>query len=192
MNSLIHVQKLSADLRPKLEAHFLSLSADDLRLRFGTALSPDATGEYVAAIDFDRDAVFGVYDDELAIVGVAHVVRDPEAAEIGLSVSPGFRGKGIGSALFRRAHEHARNHLIRTLFMHCLAENETMMHIARKSGMRIVTQPGEAQAFLDLPPRSPSTIAQELIEDQAALFDFAFKSQVLATRGILNTTRPKG
>lgn len=189
MNLLVHVHRLAADSRPKLEAHFLSLSSGDLRLRFGASVSPTAIQEYVAHIDFDRDAVFGVYDDELALVGVAHLARNSEAAELGLSILPGFRGKGIGSALFRRAHEHSRNHLIGALFMHCLAENETMMHIARKSGMKIVTHPGEAQAFLDLPPGSPSTIAQELIEDQAALFDFALKSQVLAARGILGTTR---
>ncbi|MGH8729899.1 MAG: GNAT family N-acetyltransferase [Burkholderiales bacterium] len=189
MTLLIHARRLSDESRPKLEAHFLSLSSDDLHLRFGTSLSKAAIADYVARIDFDRDAVFAVHDDELAIVGVAHLARNPDAAELGLSVAPGFRGKGIGSALFRRAHEHARNHLIRALFMHCLAENETMMRIARKAGMKIVIHPGEAQAFLDLPPWSPATIAQELIEDQAALCDFALKSQVLASRGVIETTR---
>lgn len=189
MTLLVHVRRLEVESRPKLEAHFLSLSSEDQHLRFGTSLSKDAIADYVARIDFVRDAVFGVYDDELAIAGVAHLARNPDAAELGLSVAPGFRGKGIGSALFRRAHEHARNHLIHALFMHCLAENETMMHIARKAGMKIVIHPGEAQAFLDLPPWSPSTIARELIEDQAALCDFALKSQVLAARNALETSR---
>jgi GNAT superfamily N-acetyltransferase len=184
MNSLVHVKRLSPAHRLKLKAHFLALPGEDLRLRFGAPLPPEAIEEYVDSIDFDRDAVFGVFDDDLNIAGVAHLARDPDVAELGLSVSASHRGRGIGSALFRRAHEHTRNQFIRALLMHCLAENDVMMHIARKSGMQIVTHPGEAQAVIALPPATPSSITGELLEERVALFDFGLKSQVLAARAL--------
>ena len=39
-----------------------------------------------------RDAVFGVLDDELRILGAAHVARSHDHAELGVSVLPGHRG----------------------------------------------------------------------------------------------------
>ena len=36
-------------------------------------LNDDALRKYVERIDFERDAVFGVYDDALRLVGAAHL-----------------------------------------------------------------------------------------------------------------------
>jgi RimJ/RimL family protein N-acetyltransferase len=188
-NSFVHVKRLLAADRTKLKAHFLALPREDIRLRFGAVLPPEAIEQYVDNIDFDRDAVFGVFDDDLSIAGVAHLARNPGVAELGISVIASHRGKGIGSALFRRAHEHTRNQFIRALLMHCLAENEAMMHIARKSGMQIVTHPGEAQAVIALPPATASSITGELLEERVALFDFGLKSQVLAARNLFAPPR---
>ena len=55
--------------------------------------------------------------------GVAHLALLDDHAELGLSVLPGHRGRGVGSALFERGAEHARNRSVPTLFMHCLREN---------------------------------------------------------------------
>ena len=65
------------------------------------------------------------------------------------------RGQGIGSALLARAADHVRNRFVTRLFMHCLAENATMLHIARKLGMQICIDTGEADAFLKLGARRP-------------------------------------
>jgi NADH dehydrogenase len=152
-------QRLNENARPALLAHFLALASSDRRLRFGTPLAEAAIAVYVDRIDFDDDAVFGVHDDDLALIGVAHIAFDDDAAELGVSVSAGHRNDGVGSALFERATEHARNRFVPTLFMHCLAENAAMMHIARRSGMDVVVDMGEAQAHLRLPPASPASRA---------------------------------
>src|SRR5260370_5808611 len=107
--NVVHVQRLSEASRPGLERHFLSLEAEDVRLRFGTAITAEAIVTYVARIDFDVDAVFGVHDDALSIVGVAHVAFTGDLAELGVSVLPGHRGDGIGGALLARAADHVRN-----------------------------------------------------------------------------------
>ena len=126
--------------------------------------------------------LFGFFADDLSLAGAAHVAVFDGVAELGVSVLAGYRRRGIGSALFERASGFARNHFIRTLFMHCLIENAAMMHIARKSGMKIVTDGGEADAHLELPPLDAGTIASEFLQERLALFDYGLKAQVLASQ----------
>ena len=178
----VPIKQLSPLSRAALIAHFLRLTSEDFRLRFGRSMTPDAMREYVAAIDFDRDAAFGAFDDDLRLAGVAHVGRTEDGAELGVSVVPDSRGKGIGSALFERAHGYARNQGLRQLFMHCLTENKAMMHIARKAGMNIVTEAGESDAHLELPPADVGTIARELLQERVALYDIALKTQLRAAK----------
>jgi GNAT superfamily N-acetyltransferase len=178
-------RELSRLERGKLLAHFLALDAEDRRLRFGLPASDDTIAGYVERIDFARDAVFGVFDDELNLAGVAHLARAEEHAELGVSVLPAHRGRGIGGALLERAHTHARNWGIGTLFMHCLAENAAMMHLARKQNMRIAAVGGEADAHLTLPPASAASLAQAMLAERVGLFDYALKSQFDATRRLL-------
>ena len=181
-NVNIVTNELSRVQRDALERHFLALNAEDRRLRFGVALSDHGIRDYVARIDFDRDAVFGVYDDDMNLAGAGHLARGEGFAELGVSVLPAHRGKGLGGALLARTHMHARNWGVPTLFMHCLSENGAMMHLARKQGMRIAAERGEADAYLELSPGDAASITTELFADRVALFDFALKSQAHAVR----------
>lgn len=171
----ILVRELSRAERPALERHFLALDGEDRRLRFGASLKDDALRAYVGRIDFERDALFGVFDDALAVIGAAHVARDRGQAELGVSVLPAHRGRGVGGALLARAHLRARNWGVRALFMHCLAENGAMMHIARKQGMDILAESGEADAWLKLSPADASSHFGEVFAQRVALFDYALK-----------------
>jgi len=182
MNESVPVQRLTESSRPALRKHFLSLDSEDLRLRFGVPIAPETIISYVDGIDFDVDAVFGVHDDELALIGVAHVGFTGDLAELGVSVLGGHRGQGVGSALLARAAEHVRNRFVTRLFMHCLAENATMLHIARKLEMKICVDAGEAEAFLKLPPADPASVTGEFVEQRLALFDYALKTQALRLR----------
>ncbi len=184
MNSGPYPKRLSPASREDLRVHFQALGAEDRRLRFGSMISDEGIALYVEKIDFDRDAVFGVFDDDLQLAGAAHVAVAAGAAELGVSVLPAFRGLGIGSALFDRASMFARNGLVRVLFMHCLTENAAMMHIAKKSKMRIVSGSGEADAHLELAPSSPSSITREMMQEQIALFDYTLRSHVLRAKRI--------
>lgn len=153
----------------------MALGAEDRRLRFGVAISDRAVRSYIARIDFERDAVFGASDDDLDLAGAAHLARSGGYAELGISVLAGHRGRGIGGALLARAHLHARNWGVRTLFMHCLAENASIMHLARRQGMQVVTAAGEADARLALPPADASSYLGAVFEQRVALFDYALK-----------------
>ena len=186
----IAIGELWPSERPELYEHFLSLGADDRRLRFGATLGDATVREYVARIDFGQDAVFGVLDDELRLLGVAHVARSPAFAELGVSVLEGFRGRGIGGALLARAHMRARNWGMGALFMHCLTENAAMMRLARRQGMDILTQSGEAEAWLRLAPADAASHFGEVFEQRVALFDYALKSQVASARRLAAALTP--
>lgn len=178
----VPVLQLSEANREAMKRHFLTLDAEDLRLRFEHVISETTLLKYVDSIDFEQDAVFGVFDDRLELAGVAHLGLRGEIAEFGVSVIPGHRGEGIGTALYRRAYEYSRNHRIATLFVHCLKENAAMMHIARKAGMEIVLDAAEVEAHLRVPPGDPVSYTEEFLDDRVGLFDLALKSQFLAAR----------
>lgn len=176
----VSVLRLNDGARAALLVHFAALLPEDRRMRFGNSLSDAAVASYVEAIDLERDALFGVYDDRLALVGVAHVAFAGDQAELGISVLDAHRGRGVGTALFARAAEHARNRFVSRLFMHCLGENQAIIRIARRAGMDIVTEAGDAEAHLSLPRASPESIAGEYVTDRFSLYDFALKAHVAA------------
>jgi RimJ/RimL family protein N-acetyltransferase len=182
--------------RKRVLRHFMALDRDDRLLRFGSLL-PDAQVEaYVAKLDFKRDIVFGVVDGVFQLVGVGHLAftskdahpdsihyTDKEkVAEFGVSVSKSARGQGVGSRLFERAAIHCRNSDVDTLYMQCLSSNRTMMHIAKKAGMEIEREYGEADAHLHLPPPSPTSVLAEALEEQFAKIDYTVKANARAAK----------
>lgn len=159
-------QRLDEDARAALHEHFLALSADDRRFRFGTPLSSYAMAAYVDRIDLVQDAVFGVFDARSAIVGAAHVVFEDGKAELGLSVLAGHRRQGAGSTLFRRAVVQARIRGATELFMHFQTTNMSVLYFAQKIGMDIVVHGIESNARLQLPSFSLASVVTEIFRAQ--------------------------
>jgi len=167
----------------------LALDRDDRLLRFGSMTPDEQIMAYVARIDFKRDIVFGVLNNVFQLVGVGHLAFAPssgkatdkaQVAEFGVSVSASARGQGVGTRLFQRAAIHCRNSDVDTLYMQCLTSNQTMMHIAKKAGMRIKREYGEADAHLELPPPSPGSVMAEALEEQFAVIDYTVKANARA------------
>ena len=173
------VQKLVAFQRDEIIRHLLQLSSQDRRLRFGAPMADAAIEKYARGIDFARDKVFGIFEHDLKLTGVAHLALDVDSdtAELGLSVVPEQRGRGYGYALLSRAKLHARNLTYKKLYMHCLAENQVMIHLARKAGMTVVTEYGESDAHVMLGDGPLTDYTREAIHDQVALVDYLFKQQ---------------
>lgn len=173
------VQKLTLPQRSDLLRHLRTLSPEDRRLRFGTYMKDAALEHYVNRIDFAHDKVFGIHGRDMALVGMAHLAldRDHHHAELGLSVEPAQRGKGYGLALLNRCKLSAVNLGYTTLYMHCLSENQIMIHLAKKAGLKLVVQQGEVDAHLKLEATSYGAVAQEAIEDHVALADLLCKQQ---------------
>jgi RimJ/RimL family protein N-acetyltransferase len=176
--------------RAALEAHFLALDGEDRRLRFGSSIRDDALRAYAARIDFERDGVFAVQDDDLDLIGVVHVAFAGENAELGLSVLPGYRGEGLGSALFSRAVMHLRNRGAREVFVHCLSENGAMLHLARKHGMRVIPAGSETEARLVIDPPTAHTRYAEVMQDHHARVVHAVRRNLRISRAMLGIFSP--
>jgi GNAT superfamily N-acetyltransferase len=190
---ILFVKELSPRARRHLLRHFLALDESDRLLRFGSKLSDELVERYVRNIDFARDTVFGVYGRRLHLLGVGHLAFAPRAssrvsgatikpvvAEFGVSVAAAARGLGVGTRLFMRAAMRCRNADVDTLYMHCLSSNKVMLHIARKAGMEIQRDYGEADAYLKILPANSATVFQEAIEEQAAMLDYIVKANFKA------------
>ena len=188
------VKSLAERDRRRVLRHFMALDRDDRLLRFGSVLPDPQLDAYVAKLDFTKDIVFGVYNRMFQLVGVGHLAftsRDAhpdsihytdkeKVAEFGVSVSASARGRGVGTRLFERAAIHCRNSDVDTLYMQCLSSNRTMMHIAKKAGMEIRREYGEADAHLHLPPPSPGSVLAEALEEQIAKIDYTVKANARA------------
>ena len=183
-SKLVPVRELHAGHRAAILEHFLQLEDEDRRLRFGTQTPNEVIEHYVASLDFNKDAIFAVFDADLKIIGLAHLAYLPKlkmqalAAEFGVSVLESARHQGVGSALLERAAVHSRNTRVETLYVHCLANNASMMQLAQKVGMRVEFAYGDADAYLRLEPATPATLVKEVANKQWGDFDYALKSNL--------------
>ena len=194
----VPVKALGEHDRRRMLRHFLSLERPDRILRFGSFMGDEQITKYVNGIDFQRDMVFGVYNRAFRLAAVGHLAFSPRqpssdgvtekdrVAEFGVSVLKSARGMGIGSKLFERAAIVCRNQDVDTLYMHCLSSNQTMMHIAKKAGMEIHRDYGEADAYLKLGPANPASVLQEAMQEQLATIDYALKANVRRATKLLD------
>jgi GNAT superfamily N-acetyltransferase len=158
------IERLGEPDRDDLLQHFLQLDAQDRRLRFGTAARDDHLRRYVGGLDFDRAYVYGVRDADSGWLGIGHLQDEtPDGAELGLSVLPHARRRGLGAAIFRYAVAQASRNGSKRLFMHMLSSNRAILSIARDAGMTIQSGSGEADAFLIVPDHA--TLIRQLVGD---------------------------
>ncbi len=146
----IVIRRLQLDARASLLAHYLGLSVTDRWLRFGHSLPATALASYVDRMDFGRDAILGVYDDQQLLVGVAHAAFDADPADVALSVVSAWRGRGIGAALFASAVAHATRRGLARIAMQFLSSNAPILRIAERFGMTVRRNGRDAEAHLDL------------------------------------------
>ncbi|HUG22674.1 GNAT family N-acetyltransferase [Piscinibacter sp.] len=189
----VPIRSLAARHRPRIAAHLTALDEHDRYLRFGYPAADEQIARYVDALDFERDELFGIFNRRLELIAMAHLANSPAPgpdnpramAEFGVSVLALARGRGYGGRLFEHAVLHARNRGVQTLFIHALSENTAMLRIARKAGALVERDGPETEAWLKLPPDSLATRVGELMEQQAADFDYRLKVQARRVNDIL-------
>ena len=65
--------------------------------------------------------------------------------------------------------------------MHCLTSNQTMMHIARKAGMEIQREYGEADAYLRLLPANPASMLRLFMRPPSEVIVEVLAADVIST-----------
>ena len=154
-------RKLLAEERMLFSEHLKRLSPADRGFRFAhSRVNDEWIDKYVAGIAA-ADLLLGCFDGE-DLVGAAHVAFAGEVAELGISVDPAWRAKGVGAELTRRAVRWTRNRRAEKLYTLCQSDNMSMIALARKLGMTIHRESGTAEAFLELPPPDLLSVGDEI------------------------------
>jgi GNAT superfamily N-acetyltransferase len=176
----VPIRHLSERHRGRVLQHLLALNSDDRLLRFGQLASDEQIGRYVASMDFERDEIFGIFGRSLRIVAVAHLALADglHQGELGVSVLPQARGRGLGGHLFGRATVQARNRGARTLVIHLARHNTAMLAIVKRAGAAVVFSGPDAIATLPLHSATWATQVGAALDQQAAEVDFQLKLQV--------------
>ena len=155
------IRKLHLHERPLFAGHLKRLPPQDRQYRFARAnVDDDAIERYVASVAPD-DLILGCFVDD-RLVGGVHLAFADDIAEVGLSVDPDQRSRGVGAELFRRASLWARNRRAQRLYTLCQADNRAMLALAFKLGMKVHRESGTAEAFLALAPPDLLTVSDEL------------------------------
>jgi RimJ/RimL family protein N-acetyltransferase len=164
----VHLREIRPDDADALVAFHEQLSPESIVLRyFGPhpRLSPKEVERLTNVDGVDRFALVAVCDDR--IVGVTRYERTPgtDEAEVAFLVADAFQGKRLGTILFEKLTEGARQHGIRRLVADTLAENSRMLGVFRDSGYRRHYDRFSevVQVALDIAPddRAPDDIAPD-------------------------------
>jgi RimJ/RimL family protein N-acetyltransferase len=177
----VPIRSLGSHHRGRVRQHLLALDSDDRAWRFGHHASDERVLHYVEAMDFDGDAIFGVFDRQLRLVAMVHLAfqAQGDAAEFGISVLPSVRGRGVGALLFGHAVTLARNRGVHKLVIHLARDNAPMLAIVRRAGASLAFEGSDAIATLPLACDTLGTQMQELLGQQAAELDYRLKRQAL-------------
>ena len=95
-------------------------------------------------------ASYGIYDGARSLTAACQLAPQGIDLEVGLSVLPAFRRRGLAAALLDRAMTHARDRGHAALIIHSLADNVAMLRLARRMGMTIQILQGDADGRLSL------------------------------------------
>jgi len=198
--SWVPIRSLGPRHRERIAAHLMALDVSDRYLRFGYPATDAQMSKYVDMLDFEQDEVFGIFNRRLELIAMAHLAHAavapvegrPAMSEFGVSVLPKARSRGFGRRLFEHAMLHARNRGVEMLFIHALSENVAMLKIARRAGATVERDGSESEAWLKLPPDSLASHVGEMVEQQAAEFDYHLKlraRQVGEILGVLSEVK---
>jgi ribosomal protein S18 acetylase RimI-like enzyme len=128
---------------PALASGFVQLSEATRHARFAAAKPRLTTRELEFLVDVDHhhhEALVAVDPSRGGIVAVARYVtaeEDPGSADIALTVSDRWQGRGIGGELTRRLLERAREEGIEQMTATVLADNVRSLRMLRTAGFAV-------------------------------------------------------
>lgn len=153
------VRPIKPEDAPLLVDLFATLSPKSVFLRFFSpmkTLPPEMLARFTQ-IDYDRDMALVAIDEAETperMLAVARLVGDPDGVEADFAVLVGdpWQGKGVGAELMKRLMRIARERGFHFISGTVLAENTTMLALARKLGFTIKNGagPGDFDLRADL------------------------------------------
>lgn len=146
---------------PQHQQFFSALAADDIRLRFFSAMRelPPAQLARLTQIDYDRAMAFIATRPnargEPETLGVVRAVLDPDnqSAEFAVIVRSDLKGKGLGYILFQKLVDYFRARGTREIVGDALSENTGVQKMIRHFGGVVLPHPEAGMVRLQLPLR---------------------------------------
>jgi GNAT superfamily N-acetyltransferase len=177
-----------------LEAHFAALGTEDLCNRFCYPVKPEAMAKYLDQWSAAGIPSYGIFNPDRALIAVGQLAQSEKELEVGLSVLPTYRRKGLALALLYRSASYARARGLKALIIHCLTDNIPMLSLARRIGMTIEISNGEADGHLTLRAATAIDFWRQIADDQESLAksiaDSVGKSWQLALKTALGSVTP--
>jgi GNAT superfamily N-acetyltransferase len=162
------IRKLWVSETDAYRDHLLRLDQESRAKRFSGPVSDDFIARHAASTNGLRVVVHGFFVDgilrgaaELRALGSVFA-RDGEAA---FSIEQPWQSHGVGTELLERTLLSARNRGIKSLQMHCLAENKRMQQLARKFEADLKFDFGSVVGEVDQPRLTPLSLAREAVAD---------------------------
>lgn len=160
------VRPIRADDKDRLRDLFRRLSPEARYQRFLATISElsDAQVRSLTELDYHDHMAWLALDPsprDQPVLGEARyirVARQPDVAEVAVTVVDAWQGRGVGTLLFRMVCKWATAHGVRTFRAYALETNDLMIRIFKDIGARVVRH-DEGVAALDMPV--PAT-AEEL------------------------------
>jgi acetyl-CoA synthetase (ADP-forming)/acetyltransferase len=143
---------------PQHQVFFNALDADDVRLRFFSAMRelPPAQLARLTQIDYDRAMAFIATrigaDGKPETLGVVRAVADPDnqSAEFAIIVRSDLKGKGLGYILFQKLVDYFRSHGTGEIVGDALSENFGVQKLVRHFGGVVLPHPEAGMVRLQL------------------------------------------
>jgi GNAT superfamily N-acetyltransferase len=162
------IRKLWINETDAYRDHLLRLDRESRYRRFSGTVSDEFIARHAATANDTGVVVYGFFLDgvlrgaaELRPMG-AVFSREGEAA---FSIEQPWQSHGVGTMLLERILLSARNRGIRSLHMHCLAENRRMQQLACKFDAELSFDFGSVIGEVD-PPRSTAlSLMREAMAD---------------------------
>jgi GNAT superfamily N-acetyltransferase len=163
----------------RYRTHLLALDEESRYLRFGFYINDETINKLVDRWEDNhhKHKIFGIENDDLEIVGVAHISLEDDPAELAFSVLKECQGRGMGDALMARAIEYCQNRGITHGCMLCLGHNDPIKKLARKHNVLVTTDHGDAMGEIKIPTPTPVSYWKEYWGDNVAKMDHLGKTQ---------------
>ena len=173
------IYKLEKPEFHRYKLHLLSLDEESRYMRFGYPIRNEQIIDLCNKWreNSDKNIVFAIENEDLDVVGIAHISLEETPAELAFSVLKECQGQGMGDALMKRAIEYCQNHGIKTGCMVCLGSNDKIKSLARKHGILVKTEHGDASAEVSIPSPTPVSVWSEAVNDHLAKIDHLGKAQ---------------
>ena len=173
------IYKLEKPEYHRYKLHLLSLDEESRYMRFGYPIRNEQIIDLCNKWreNADKNILFAIENEDLEVVGVAHISLEEDPAELAFSVLKECQGQGMGDALMKRAIAYCQNHSIKHGCMVCLGSNDKIKKLARKNGILVKTEYGDASAEIAIPEPTPVSVWSEAVSDQLAKFDHLGKAQ---------------